>query len=62
MVMAERDLRDARRAAIRNTRQAVRVFAHEPNVDTERAVVQACARLRMLDEWRVRELGRRIVS
>ena len=55
--MAGRDLRDARRAAIRNTQQAVRVFAREPNADTERAVGQACARLRMLEEWRLREDG-----
>ncbi len=55
--MARRDLRDARRAAIRNAQQAVRVFAGDPRADTEQAVVQACARLRMLDEQRVREQG-----
>lgn len=55
--MARRDLRDARRAAIRNAQQAVRVFARDPNVETEQAVVQACARVRMLDEQRVREEG-----
>lgn len=55
--MAERDLRDARRAAIRNTQQAVRVFARDPNADTEQAVARACARLRMLEERRLREDG-----
>ncbi len=57
--MAGRDLRDARRSAIRNTQQAVRVFAREPNADTEQAVALACARLRMLDEWRLRQDGAR---
>ncbi|NBB70408.1 MAG: hypothetical protein GVY33_08805 [Alphaproteobacteria bacterium] len=51
------DLRAARRAAIRNTQQAVRIFAREPNADTERTVAQACTRWRMLDEWRVRRAG-----
>ena len=55
--MAGRDFRDARRSAIRNTQQAVRVFAREPNPDNERTVAQACARLRMLEEQRVRELA-----
>jgi len=51
------DLRAARRAAIRNTQQAVRIFAREPNADNEQTVAQACARWRMLDEWRVRHAG-----
>jgi hypothetical protein len=52
-------LRAARRAAIRNTQQAVRIFAREPNADNEHAVAQACARWRMLDEWRSRRAGAR---
>jgi hypothetical protein len=59
--MAGRNLRDARRSAIRNTQQAVRAFARDPSADTEQAVARACARLRMLEEWRARQLddGRR---
>jgi hypothetical protein len=52
--MARRDLRDARRAAIRNAQQAVRLFARDPSAETEHAVAQACARVRMLDEMRLR--------
>ncbi len=55
--MAKRDLRDARRAAIRNTQQAVRVFARDPSADSEQAVALACARLRMLEERRLRAAG-----
>jgi hypothetical protein len=57
IAMTRRDLRDARRLAIRNTQRAVGVFAREPNVDNERTVAQACARVRMLDEQRSREVG-----
>jgi len=47
------ELRAARRAAIRNTQQAVRIFAREPTADNGQAVARACARWRMLDERRV---------
>jgi hypothetical protein len=55
--MARREHRDARRAAIRNAQQAVRLFARDPNVDTAQTVTQACARVRMLDEQRSREVA-----
>lgn len=56
--MAEMDLRNARRAAVRNTQRAVLVYAREPSIDSELAVARACARLRMIDEWRVRRTDR----
>jgi len=55
--MAGRGFRDARRAAIRNAQQAVCMFARDPNANTEQAVVQACARVRMVDETRARDDG-----
>ncbi len=53
--MARRDHREARRAALRNAQQAVRVFVRQPCADSEQVVVQARARLRMLDEHPGRE-------
>lgn len=55
--MARRDLRETRRAALRNAQQAVRVFVREPCADSEQIVVQARARLRMLEENQGREPG-----